>query len=106
MRRTTLVLLVLGLVVATAAWASNPVRISQVYAGAAGGYYQCDFVELFNNSNAPVDIGGWSVQYASSSGATFGSATYNLAKIPSGATIPACGYYLIRGYCSTAGVAL
>jgi hypothetical protein len=46
------------------------------------------------------------VQYGSSSGSAFGSATYNWAKIPSGATIPACGYYLIAGYCSTAGNAL
>jgi hypothetical protein len=91
--------------VATTAQASNPVRISQVYGG-GGSYYTCDYVELFNNSNAPVDVGGWSVQYASSSGTSFGSATYNLAKIPGGATIPACGYYLIRGYCGTAGVAL
>jgi len=105
MRRATLLLLALGLAVATTAHASNPVRISQVYGG-GGGYYTCDYVELFNNSEAPVDIGGWSVQYGTSTGSVFGSATYNWAKIPSGATIPACGYYLIRGYCSTAGAAL
>jgi hypothetical protein len=101
MRRATLALLVLGLAVATTAHASNPVRISQVYGG-GGTYYKCDYVELFNNSNAPVAIGGWSIQYGSATGSSFGSATYNLAKIPSGATIPACGYYLISGYCSTA----
>jgi len=105
MRKATLLLLALGLAVATTAQASNPVRISQVYGG-GGGYYTCDYVELFNNSNAPVNIGGWSVQYASATGASFGSATYNYALIPSGATIPACGYYLIRGYCSSAGIAL
>jgi hypothetical protein len=105
MRKVTLVLLTLGLAVATTAHASNPVRISQVFAG-GGNYYKCDYVELFNNSNAPVDIGGWSVQYGSSSGSAFGSATYNLAKIPSGATIPACGYFLITGYCSSAGADL
>ena len=105
MRQTTLLLLALGLMLATAAHAANPVRISQVYGG-GGGYYSCDYVELFNNSDAPVDIGGWSVQYGSATGSSFGSATYNWAKIPSGATIPACGYYLIRGYCSTAGAAL
>jgi len=105
MRKATLLLLALGLAVATMAHASNPVRISQVYGG-GGGYYTCDYVELFNNSNAPVSIGGWSVQYASATGASFGSATYNLALIPGGATIPACGYYLIRGYCSSAGIAL
>ena len=105
MRKATLLLLALGLAAATTAHASNPVRISQVYGG-GGGYYTCDYVELFNNSNAPVNIGGWSVQYASATGASFGSATYNYALIPGGATIPACGYYLIRGYCSSAGIAL
>ena len=105
MRRVTLVLLALGLAVTTAAHAANPVRISQVYTG-GGGTYSCDYVELFNNSSTPVDIGGWSVQYGSATGSSFGSATYNWAKIPSGAAIPACGYYLIRGYCSTAGTAL
>jgi hypothetical protein len=91
---------------ATMAHAANPVRISQVYGGGSGGYYKCDYVELFNNSNAPVNIGGWSVQYGSAGGSSFGSSTYNIAKIPSGATIPACGYYLIRGYCGTAGADL
>jgi hypothetical protein len=105
--KAALIPLALGLVVATTAQAANPVRISQVYGGGTGGYYQCDYVELFNNSTAPVDIGGWSVQYGSAGGSSFGSSTYNIAKIPSGATIPACGYYLIRGYCSsTAGIAL
>jgi hypothetical protein len=85
---------------------SHPVRISQVYGGGSGGTFSCDYVELFNSSEAPVDIGGWSVQYGSSTGSSFGSSTYNLARIPGGATIPACGYYLIRGYCSTAGAAL
>jgi hypothetical protein len=105
MRKTAIALVILGLVAATAAQAANPVRISQIYGG-GGTYYSCDYVELFNDSNAPVNIGGWSVQYGSSSGAVFGSATYNLALIPAGATIPACGYYLIRGYCSSAGIAL
>ena len=101
-RAIPVLLLALGLAVAATARAANPVRISQVYGG-GGGTYSCDYVELFNNSDAPVDIGGWSVQYGSATGTSFGSATYNWAKIPAGATIPACGYYLIRGYCSTAG---
>jgi hypothetical protein len=100
MRKVTLVLLALGLVVASSAFAANAVRISQVY-GNGGQMYKCDYVELFNNSNAPVNIGGWSVQYGSSGGTSFGSSTYNYALIPAGATIPACGYYLITGNCST-----
>jgi hypothetical protein len=105
MRKATLVFLALGLVVASTAYASNAVRISQVY-GSGGQYYKCDYVELFNNSHSPVDIGGWSVQYGSATGTTFGSSTYNCALIPNGATIPACGYYLITGVCSANGANL
>jgi hypothetical protein len=102
MQKMAITLVALGLVVATTAYASSPVRISQVY-GSGGNYYACDYVELFNDSDSPVDIGGWSIQYGSSTGATFGSSTYNYALIPSGATIPPCGYYLIQGYCSGSG---
>ena len=107
MRKVTLVLLALGLVVASTAFASNAVRISQIYGSGAAGSYPCDYVELFNSSCAPVNIGGWSLQYGSATG-TFGGGggtlTYaNYAMIPAGATIPACGYYLIKGYCSPVG---
>jgi hypothetical protein len=85
---------------------SHPVRISQVYGGGGSGAYRCDYVELFNSSVAPVDIGGWSVQYGSSTGSSFGSSTHNLARVPGGAAIPACGFYLIRGYCGTVGADL
>jgi predicted phage tail protein len=105
MRKVALLLLALGLVAATTVHAANPVRISQVYGG-GGSTYKADYVELFNNSSAPVSIGGWSVQYASSTGTAFGSSTYSRALIPSGATIPACGYYLVTGYVSTAGANL
>jgi hypothetical protein len=115
MRKATLVLLALGLVVATTAYASNPVRISQVYGSgskdAANGY-KCDYVELFNNSGAPVDIGGWSVQYKSSTGnfahqGPEGTATtHRYALIPAGSVIPACGYFLVTGYCGAVGLDL
>ena len=108
MRKVTLVLLALGLFVATAAFASNPVRISQIY-GNGNTYYKCDYVELFNSSCAPVDIGGWSMQYGSSTGLTFGlggSTWVNAALIPSGTMIPACGYYLMRFNCGTVGADL
>ena len=98
-------LIAISLLLATTADAANPVRISQVY-GSGGNYYKCDYVELFNNSASPVNIGGWSVQYGSATGTTFGSSTYNYALIPSGAVIPACGYYLISGYCSANGADL
>jgi hypothetical protein len=105
MRKIAIAIIAIGLVLATTASASNVVRISQVY-GAGGNAYKCDYIELFNNSGSPVNIGGWSVQYGSSTGSSFGSSTYNYALIPAGAVIPACGYYLIRGNCSTAGADL
>jgi uncharacterized protein len=108
MRKTVIALVALGLVVASSAFASNVVRISQVYAGSGSGCtWNSKYIELFNSSGSPVDIGGWSVQYGSSTGSTFGSSTYNYVFIPSGAQIPACGYFLIKGATSTAnGAAL
>jgi hypothetical protein len=102
MRKVTIALLALGLVVATTAFASNVVRISQVYGGggSSSGYYKYDYVELFNNSGCPVNIGGWTLQYGSATG-SFASNTFGIATIPAGATIPACGYYLIQ--CGSAG---
>jgi hypothetical protein len=76
--------------VATTAQASNPVRISQVYGSGSkvANGYERDYVGSFNGSNAPANVGGWSVQHGSAQGSSFGSATHDYAKIPSGATIP------------------
>ena len=106
MRKTVIALVALGLVVASTAFAANVVRISQVYGGGGGGtssspIYKYDYVELFNSSGTAVNIGGWTLQYASATGSVFGASTYNFAFIPTGATIPACGYYLIQ--CGSAG---
>jgi uncharacterized protein len=43
------------------------VVISQIYGG-QGNVFNQDYVELFNNGNAAVDISGWSVQYSSATG--------------------------------------
>ena len=42
------------------------VKISQVYGGGgnSGSTYTNDFIEIFNQSAVPVNISGWSVQYA------------------------------------------
>ena len=52
---------------------SRNVVISQVYGGGgnAGATLRNDFVELFNRGPAPVDITGWSIQYASENGTTW-----------------------------------
>ena len=56
--------------VAAALRLNAPVVISQLYGGGgnAGAVLGNDFVELFNRSDAPVDVTGWSVQYASAAG--------------------------------------
>ena len=47
--------------------------ISQVYGGGgnAGSTYRNDFIEIFNGGVAPVNVRGWSVQYASSTGTSW-----------------------------------
>lgn len=49
---------------------ANDLRLSQVYGGGgnAGATYTHDFIELFNSGSSVVDLAGWSVQYASSTG--------------------------------------
>jgi hypothetical protein len=49
------------------------VVISQIYGGGgnSGAPFTNDFIELFNRSGAPVNLAGWSVQYASSSSSSW-----------------------------------
>jgi predicted extracellular nuclease len=71
--------------------AQAQVVISQVYGGGgnSGATLKSDFIELRNNGTAPVDLSGWSVQYASSAGTSW-------ARTALTGTIPAGGYYLIK----------
>lgn len=50
------------------------VVISQVYGGGggSGATYTHDFIELFNRGSVAQDLTGWSVQYASATGTTWG----------------------------------
>ena len=69
-------LLVVGALAVPAAQSASPnVVVSQVYGGGgnAGAPYLNDFVELFNRGSSAVDVGGWTVQYASASGGTVGA---------------------------------
>ena len=61
------------LAVPIASGASPDLVVSQVYAGGgnSGATYANDFVELFNRGSASVDLSGWSVQYATSSGTSW-----------------------------------
>jgi len=82
--------------------AAGSVVISQVYGGGgnSGSIYRNDFIELHNNTTGAVNIGGWSVQYASATGSTWAS---GITIIPNGVTIPAGGYYLIQEGAGTGG---
>ena len=56
---------------------SANVVISEVYGGGgnSGAVWKNDFVELYNGSDAAVDVTGWVVKYYSSSGGAGGKAT-------------------------------
>ncbi len=78
---------------------SPQVVISQVYGGGGntGAPYSNDFVELHNRSQTAVDVTGWSLQYTSATGTSWGNA--NLALCDGACTsliLPAGGYFLIQ----------
>ncbi|HSE55484.1 MAG TPA: lamin tail domain-containing protein, partial [Nocardioidaceae bacterium] len=57
----------------SASAASADVVIAEVYGGGgnSGATYKNDFIELRNNGSTPVDLTGWSVQYASAAGTSW-----------------------------------
>src|SRR5512137_1852275 len=52
---------------------STTVVISQVYGGGgnSGATFKNDFIELYNRGISAVDVTGWTVQYASSTGSSW-----------------------------------
>src|SRR5688500_10184507 len=99
-RQYSVLLLLCFAVLSQAAFGASPnVVISQVYGGGGATTgspaYQNDYVELFNYSSAPVSIGGWSLQYGSSTG-QFASTGVNLYVFPAGTSIGAGKYLLIK----------
>ena len=81
-----------------AATAQAQVVISQVYGGGGntGATLRSDFVELHNNGTSAVDLSGWSVQYASSTGASWQVTPLNGSIAPG-------GYYLVKQADGTGG---
>jgi hypothetical protein len=72
--------------------ASSPdIVVSQIYGGgtSGGATYSNDYIELFNRGTTPIGLGGWSVQYASSTG-TLWFVTSLSGVIPPG------GYFLVQ----------
>ncbi|MEV0894568.1 ExeM/NucH family extracellular endonuclease [Promicromonospora sp. NPDC050262] len=84
-------------VAAPAATADGPdsghVVISEAYlvGGSSGQPYRNKFVELYNPTDEPVSVDGWSVQYKSATGASFSGIT------ALSGTIAAGGHYLVQG---------
>jgi predicted extracellular nuclease len=67
------VLFLCGAALAAEGQTTHPVVISQIYGGGgnSGATLRNDYIELFNRGDAPVDISGWSIQYASSAGSSW-----------------------------------
>ncbi|QDG61075.1 ExeM/NucH family extracellular endonuclease [Pseudarthrobacter sp. NIBRBAC000502771] len=78
----------------SAAAGTSPVVINEAYlsGGSSGAAYKNKFVELYNSSDAPVSLDGWSVQYRSATGTAAPSGVAALS-----GSIPAKGYYLVQG---------
>ena len=91
------VLAALVLLPAAAHASSSGVVVSQVYGGGGntGASIRNDYVELFNAGAGPVDLSGWTVQYATAAGTswqttalsgTIGAGRYYLVQLASGGT--------------------
>lgn len=78
----------------SAAAGTSPVVINEAYlsGGSAGAAYTNKFVELYNTSDAPVSLDGWSIQYRSATGT---AAPTGVA--PLTGSIPAKGHFLVKG---------
>jgi uncharacterized protein len=76
----------------------TPVTVSQVYGGGgnSGATYTHDFIELYNRSDEPVSLDGWSVQYASAAGTSW-------QVTPLAGTLEPDTHYLIQQAAGTGG---
>ena len=72
--------------------ASPHIVISQIFGGGgnSGAPFRNDFIEIFNAGNTPVDLSGWSVQYASAT-----ASTWSVTPLTSTTLAPG-QYYLIQ----------
>lgn len=75
------------------------VVINEVYGGGGntGSVLTHDFIELYNASDAAVDLSTWTVQYASAAGASWSGS------IALTGTVPARSTYLVQAATQTAG---
>jgi predicted extracellular nuclease len=95
--------LVLVLLVGSPAGAtpSSGVVVSQVYGGGgnSGATLRNDYIELFNRGGSTVDLTGWSVQYAATTGTTWQRT--NLTAV----TLQPGQYYLVQEAAGAGGTA-
>lgn len=82
---------------------SPNVVISQIYGagGNTGATYNQDFIELYNRSSVPVNITGWTLQYASAAG-NFSTAANNFLTLSG--TIGPGKYFLVAASTPPGGV--
>ncbi len=78
--------------------AAPKVVINEVYGGGgnSGADYKNDFIELYNPASTAIDITGWSVQYASSTGTSW-------QVTPLSGTIQPNSYYLVQEAAGSGG---
>ncbi|HEX2272147.1 MAG TPA: lamin tail domain-containing protein [Pyrinomonadaceae bacterium] len=71
---------------------ADKVVISQIFGGGgnSGAPYRNDFIEIFNAGNTPVNLAGWSIQYASATASTWSTTPLNPVTLSPGQ------YYLIQ----------
>jgi len=86
------------------------VVISQIYAGGGSSTgspsYTRDYVEIFNRGASAVNIGGYSIQYASATGTTI-VASSGTVVIPAGVSLAPGQYYsILVGSAGSAGATL
>jgi hypothetical protein len=87
------------MLVAVPALAVSPnVRIAQVYTGGGltgtGTPYNRDYIVLFNNTGTDLNIGGWALLSATSTG-NWGAAATTRYEIPANTWIAGCQYLLV-----------
>lgn len=85
-----IIIAVLCATTAALAQTANHVVISEFATRGAAGNASGEFVELYNPTNASVNISGWKLEYRSASGTSYNP----LITVPEGTVMPPKSYYL------------